>query len=227
MRELNFGVLVPTNPLFQERAHVFYPFEWATFLGEKRSHPIPFHGVELKLTSDIAICKVPPRPGGAPHQPLTMIQPSIRGTSLVPGAQVGAIGYPGMLDIDHLVINDDNQIVGRSNFDLHASTGKILDWLPDNLQTKTASTPGPCFSFEAKIPGGMSGGPIFDREGVYVHGVVSKGLDGAAGPEKLGFGSMLGPSLSLPIARMKGASLLQLQAQGNEGMAKIGSAPGM
>ena len=73
----------------------------------------------------------------------------------------------------------------------------------------------------------MSGGPIFDREGVYVHGVVSKGLDGAAGPEKLGFGSMLGPSLSLPIARMKGASLLQLQAQGNEGMAKIGSAPGM
>jgi hypothetical protein len=43
----------------------------------------------------------------------------------------------------------------------------------------------------------MSGGPIFDRQGVYVHGVVSKGLEGASGPENLSYGSMLGPSMGL------------------------------
>jgi hypothetical protein len=55
-------------------------------------------------------------------------------------------------------------------------------------------------------------------EGVYVHGVVSKGLEGASGPENLTYGSMLGPSIGLPIARMNNSSLLTLLAKGNEGM---------
>lgn len=64
----------------------------------------------------------------------------------------------------------------------------------------------------------MSGGPIFDREGIYVHGVVNKGLEGESGPEKLGFGSMLAASMALPIARMNNLSLLQLQSEGKQGM---------
>ena len=58
-RELNFGVLVRTNPIFQRPGFVFYPFEWTMFLAEKRSNPLPFRDVDLKLNSDIAICKVP------------------------------------------------------------------------------------------------------------------------------------------------------------------------
>jgi hypothetical protein len=72
----------------------------------------------------------------------------------------------------------------------------------------------------------MSGAPIFDREGIYVHGVVSKGLDGPSGPERLSFGSMLGPSMGLPIARMNNKSLLQLLTEGNEGMAVL-NGPGL
>ncbi len=217
MKQLNFGVLVRTNPIFQQRGFAFYPFEWTMFLAEKRDNPIPFRGVDLKLNSDIAICKVPGRPDGAAHQPLAIVQSGIRGTSLIVGASVGAIGYPGMSDVE-LVQNKHGAVVFRGIFDLHASVGNITEWLPDNSVSRTASTPGPCFSFDGRIPAGMSGGPIFDREGIYVHGVVSKGLEGASGPEKLGFGSMLGPSMALPIARMNNSSLLQLQSEGKEGM---------
>ena len=130
-----------------------------------------------------------------------------------------------MVDLD-LVRTEHGGIVGRRNFVLHASTGEIAEWLPDNLETRTVSTPGPCFSFDAIIAGGMSGGPIFDREGVYVHGVVSKGLEGPSGPERVSFGSMLAGSMGLPIARMNGASLLKLQSDGNEGMPVL-QAPGL
>jgi hypothetical protein len=94
------------------------------------------------------------------------------------------------------------------------------------IQNKEVPTPGPCFSFAAKIPGGMSGGPIFDGEGIYAHGVVSKGWEDETGPIRYSFGSMLGPSLTLPISRMNGASLLDLQNSSNEGIAKF-SAPGV
>src|SRR5262249_49672398 len=69
MRKLNFGVLIPTNPIFQQRGFTFYPFEWTMFLAEKRPNPIPFRGIELRLNSDIAICKVPARTDGRAHQP--------------------------------------------------------------------------------------------------------------------------------------------------------------
>ena len=47
MRKLNFGVLIPTNPVFQQRGFTFFPFEWTMFLAEKLPHPIPFMGVNL------------------------------------------------------------------------------------------------------------------------------------------------------------------------------------
>lgn len=136
-----------------------------------------------------------------------------------------AIGYPAMQDAE-LTCSERGALAFRGSFDLFASKGNILEWLPDNATTRTVSTPGPCFSFGAKIPGGMSGAPIFDREGIYVHGVVSKGIDGPSGPERHSFGSMLGPSMGLPIARMNGKSLLQLLTQGNEGMAVL-NGPGL
>jgi hypothetical protein len=66
-----------------------------------------------------------------------------------------------------------------------------------------------------------SGGPIFDREGIYVHGVISKGWEGEKGPENFSFGSMLRPSMNLPISRMNGASLDDLQKRHSEGIAVL------
>ena len=98
--KLNLGVLVLLNPLMQGRGYVFYPFEWSMLLAERRESPLPFAGVDLKLTTDIAICKVPSRPDGSAHPPLSMIQPGIRGTGIVAGSAVSAIGYVGMTDIE-------------------------------------------------------------------------------------------------------------------------------
>lgn len=67
--------------------------------------------------------------------------------------------------------------------------GKIIEFFPDNLTKREVSTPGPCFAFGARIPGGMSGGPIFNKERAYVHGVVSKGWENEDGPENFSFGS--------------------------------------
>jgi hypothetical protein len=67
----------------------------------------------------------------------------------------------------------------------------------------------------------MSGGPIFDREGLYVHGVISKGWEDEGGPTKFSFGSSLWPSMHLPISRMNGATLSELQGNHNEGMGVI------
>jgi hypothetical protein len=64
----------------------------------------------------------------------------------------------------------------------------------------------------------MSGGPIFDREGIYVHGVVSKGWEDETRLAKLGFGSMLAPSMGVPIRAMNDSSLKQLQENHDEGM---------
>jgi len=156
MRKLNFGVLVTTNPLFQRRGFTFFPFEWMMFLAEKRPHPIPFRGIDLKLNSDIGICKVPLRADGRAHQPLTLVQSGIRGKSLVVGASVGAIGYVGMEPEVELRQDESGASACAGAFDLHGSVGNILEWLPDNTETRTASTPGPCFSFQGKVPAGMS-----------------------------------------------------------------------
>lgn len=216
-RDLHFGVLVPNNPLFQVPGFSFFPFEWASFLADQRDNPLPIAGLDLKLTSDIAICKVPSRRGGAPHQPLTIVQSGMRGTGIRVGSMANAVGYAGMADFE-IEMNEFGQILGDKKFVLHGSHGAIIEHFPDNLQTKAVPTPGPCFSFAAKIPGGMSGGPIFDREGIYVHGVISKGWEDESGPTKFSFGSSLWPSMHLPILRMNGTTLAELQGKHNEGM---------
>ena len=74
---LIFGALVPTNPIFQEDGYLLFAFEWAMFLADDTSLPLPIPGLGLNISSDIAICKVPARAGPYPHQPLTMIQSGV------------------------------------------------------------------------------------------------------------------------------------------------------
>jgi hypothetical protein len=65
----------------------------------------------------------------------------------------------------------------------------------------------------------MNGGPIFDKEGVYVHGVVAKGWENEDGLENFSFGTML--RHSIPIARLGGKSLDEMQKSQTEGIAVL------
>jgi hypothetical protein len=210
---LAFGVLVPNNPLFQAPGASFYPFEWSMVMAQSRDvMPFSFRGVDVKITYDIAICKVPPRANtNYPHQPLTLVQSGLIGTGMRVGSEAHAVGYADMADFDFNVNAARQTVVAPPQFNLHGSVGKIIQFFPDNLTKRDVSTPGPCFSFGAKIPGGMSGGPIFDQEGAYVHGVISKGWENEEGPENFSFGSMLRPSMGIPIARMGGKSLDEMR----------------
>jgi hypothetical protein len=100
-KQLRFGVLIRNNPVFQSRGYQLYPIEWAVFLAERREDPPRIFELDLRLSSDIAICKVPPKLSGPPHQPLTIVQASIRGTGIGVGANVAAIGYAEMTE-EHL-----------------------------------------------------------------------------------------------------------------------------
>jgi hypothetical protein len=224
-RDLNFGVLVPTNPLFQRHGYIFYAFEWTLFLARPSENPLPIPGIDLRINSDIAICKVHARHGDYPHQPLTIIQPGVTGKGAQVDSTVFAMGYPRMSDVE-LKLTHRGEILGECEFNLHISSGKVLERFPDNFARKQVPTPGPCFSFAAQIPSGMSGGPILDRERIYVHGVVSKGWETESGIDALSFGSMLQPSMHLPIPQLNGESLAQLHKSDKEGMAKF-SAPGV
>lgn len=217
---LAFGVLLPNNPLFQAPGFSFYPFEWSMLMAQHRDMPFSFNGVDVKITYDIAICKVPARTNtNYPHQPLTLVQSGLIGVGMRVGSVAHALGYAGMSDFE-IDVNAAGQIVlAPPKFNLHGSVGKIIEFFPDNLTKRDVSTPVPCFSFGAKIPGGMSGGPIFDKEGAYVHGVVSKGWENEAGPENFSFGSMLRPSMGIPIPKMGGKSLEEMQKGQTEGIA--------
>jgi hypothetical protein len=218
---LAFGVLVPNNPLFQAPGFAFYPFEWSMLMAQTRDVPFSFKSVDVKINYDIAICKVPARTNtNYPHQPLTLVQSGLIGVGMRVGSDACALGYAGMSDFE-INVNAAGQIgvSAPPQFNLHGSVGKIIEFFPDNLTKRDVSTPGPCFSFGARIPGGMSGGPIFDKEGAYVHGVVSKGWENEDGPENFSFGTMLRPSMGIPIALMGGKSLDEMQRGQKEGIA--------
>ena len=220
MGDLKLGVLIPRNPLLQGPGYIFRDVEWAGFLGERSDRPLPISGVNLKLTSDTAICKVSPIAYGVPHQPLSIIQSGLIGNGMAVGKTATAVGHAGMRDVE-LKQEKEGFVSGEFRFDLHVSTGAVLEHFPDNLVTRQVPTPGACFSASLKLPAGMSGSPIFDDERIYVHGVVSKGWEDENGPTDFGFGSMLAHSLALPIKPLSNRTLLELQKSNDHGMPKL------
>jgi hypothetical protein len=224
-RKLKIGAMIPTNPVFEAPAFRFAPLEWAEFLAEQRDIPIPIKGVDLKLTSDIAICKVAQLAPDEPHHPLTIVQSGIIGVGMAVGKTATAVGYAGMTDTFLSPIRP-SIIAGDFSFYLHVSQGAIEERFPDNLKTRSVATPGPCFSAKAKFPPGMSGSPIFDAEGIYVHGIVSKGWQDENGPIEFGYGSMIAPSMRLPIKSLQGMHLLKVLDSSDHGMPRL-SAPDM
>ncbi len=218
-REIKMGVMLPPNPMLQGSGYIFREIQWATFLGSQTENPIPIPSIELKLTSDTAICKVAPISEKVPHQPLSIVQTGLHGTGMAVGKSATAIGYGSMRDVE--LTREDNITAGDFHFDLYLSTGTIIEHFSDNQNTKQVSTPGACFSASIILTGGMSGSPIFDDERIYVHGVASKCWEDENGPTDFGYGSMLAHSLVRPIKHFDGKSLLDLHSNDVHGFPKL------
>ena len=106
---------------------------------------------------------------------------------------------------------DGQMRISEFDWDLYVSVGDVAEVFPQNHLTKELPTPGPSFDFRARIPGKMSGAPIFGGDGAVVRGVVSRSFSG----EKHAFGCMIGPVMRLPLG---GPSLTDLMTAGNEGI---------
>lgn len=217
---LKLGVMLPLNPLFEGGGYIFRDIEWAGFLAERTKQPLPIRGLDLRLTSDTAICKVSALRKGVPHQPLVMVQSGLIGLGMAVGKRATAIGYAGMQDVE-LTQEAEKFVSGDFRFNLHVSTGPILERFPDNSATRAVPTPGACFAAEMILPPGMSGSPIFDDERIYVHGVASKGWEDEGGLASLSFGSMLAQSLSVPVKPLGDKTLLELQRSEGHGIPKL------
>jgi len=95
-----------------------------------------------------------------------------------------------------------------------------MNVFPENHLNKDVPTPGPCFDFSARIPGKMSGGPVFGAEGAVVRGVISRSFSG----ETHAYGAMLGPVMQLPLS--DNTSLRTLMNAGKDGIPQV-QGPGL
>lgn len=210
---LNFGVLLPPNPVMRdapfnvsqtvrEAKWFMCPFEWTVHWGTDVESPLLHQMATFKLHLDIAVCKVRQQPLIGPYQPL-----NIGLHKLAVGDRAVAIGYGEMKNIrltDHFCQPE-----------LIVSVGSVTTILPDNITEQRNPTPGPNFEFSARIPGKMSGGPIMVGGGVLTKGVVSRSWQN----ENHASGCLIAAMMSLPL--VDGKSLLDLQSTGNEGIAQM------
>jgi len=206
---LHMGVLIPISPAYGVKGFRFFPFQQSAYWGEWRHSPLLHEPAQFATLADIAICKIAEFPNDVAHQPLML---SLNRFKV--GEQAYALGYANMEDIPVTVTNGQISIP-EVEWDLYMSVGEVFNVLPQNHIKKETSTPGPCFEFRAKIPGKMSGGPIFGAQGIVVRGVVSRSFSG----ERHAYGAMMGPIMHLPV---KGKDTLKsLMESGNEGIAQI------
>lgn len=208
--ELNMGVLVPINPAQGRAESLFLPFERARQWGEWRESPLLHEPERFEMFTDIAVCKVAELPRGLSHQPLNL--------SLNPfkeGEITYTIGYAEMQDFPIQIAQDGSLTTPALEREIFVSVGPAAQSYPENHLRKEVPTPGPCFDYMAKVPGKMSGAPIFGGDGVVVRGVVSRSFSG----ERHAFGAMLGPAMHLPME--DGRTLKDLMEDQREGMPKV------
>jgi hypothetical protein len=210
MHGLRMGVLIPISPAYGQRGHRFFEFEESWYWREWKDSPLIHMPAEFEMATDIAICKIAEMPHGAAHQPLTLSL-----NSFAKGERAHAIGYANIEDVPIEII-DGEPVPKFSGIDLYVSVGEVMNVFPNNHgDNKEVRTPGPCFDFNARIPGKMSGSPIFGGEGAVVRGVVSGSFSG----EPHAYGAMLGPTIHLPLAETR--TLKGMMDSGSEGMAKL------
>lgn len=206
---LHMGVLIPTNPASGVVGNYFCEFEHSWYWGEWVNSPLIHEDDTFDILTDVAICKIPMLPNECCHQPLNLSLNSFSAKE-----ETISIGYAGMDDIK-VEVTKEGIRVPEINLDLYVSVGQVKSNFPNNHNLKEVPTPGPCFDFEAKVPGKMSGGPIFGADGAVVRGVVSRSFSG----EKHAYGAMVGPAMNLPINA--DSSLKEMMNLGSEGIAKI------
>ena len=211
-KSLNVGVFIPTNPASNVDGLIFFRFEQSWFWGGWKSSPLIHEDDRFEYLTDVAICKIAPMPSGSPHQPLNLSLHNFR-----PGEKAYAYGYALMNDIP---INATGGISREHRPDLYVSVGHVMRVFPKNHLQKEVPTPGPCFDFNARIPGKMSGGPILGADGAVVRGIVSRSYS----QESHAYGGMLAPVMRLPLG--SGHSFQTMMELGNEGIARI-SGPGL
>lgn len=124
------------------------------------------------------------------------------------------MGYAEMKDIPVEYV-DGKPNFGEFHHDLFVSFGEVTELYPDNHIKRDAPTPGPSFDFQARIPGRMSGAPIFGAQGAIIRGVVSRSFQ----DEKHASGCMIGSVMTLPFRNE--SSLKKLMDAGTEGMSVV------
>jgi hypothetical protein len=216
-KSLHMGVLLPANPAMKNSpsdvfnvpdeiraANSFIaPVEWAMHWGQEVVGPLFHMKPEYKLDLDVAVCKVVENQIGSSYQPLNIGQHELK-----IGDRAVAIGYAEMENIqfgEHAAYEPS----------LVVSVGSVTNIYPDNITKKETTTPGPCFEFDAKIPGKMSGAPILVGSGILAKGVVSRSWQ----DERRASGGLIAPMMDLGLAN--GKSLIQIIRDGSEGMAQV------
>lgn len=211
---LNFGVFMPMNVTLGDRGITFCPFEKTWFWGKWKEGVLFHEPPRFELATDVAICKIPELPHGAAYQPLNMSL-----NSFIKRESAYSIGYAEMQPIP-IEYKNGAMRIKKFPADLYVSIGEVEEIFPLNhTERNRPNTPGPCFSFNAKIPGKMSGAPVFGAGGAVIRGVVSTSF-GDQGPAH---GSMLGPAMELPLNEpdTSGRTLRTLMRDGNEGIAQV------
>lgn len=203
---IEMGVLVPVSQAHGVRAFRVFLFEWCGIWGNWVSSPLIHEQDRFELLTDVAIAKVARMPDGQAHQPL-----NISLSTMKPGEEAYAIGCSEMEDMS-LEISDEKFSLSNVKPELYASIGKVGSLFLQNHVRKEVPAPGPCFDFAARVPGKMSGGPIFGADGIVVRGVVSRSYTG----EKHAYGALIGSVANLPLN--EGSSLSELMAKGSEGI---------
>lgn len=211
--DLNFGVFMPIGPLSGVRGFRFFPFEKYWIWGDWQSSPLLHEPDQFAFLTDLAVCKIPPMPEGAAHQPLNM---SLNPFTSQEGAY--AIGYAEMDDIP-IEHGSRGLQIPEFKMELFVSIGQVMTVYPKNHLDKAVPTPGPCFDFQARVPGKMSGAPVFGAQGAIIRGVVSRSFSG----ERHAYGAMLGPAMALPLDEpgVSGRTLRSLQKEGLDGITVV------
>ncbi len=208
--KFNFGVLIPTGPGYGVKGFIYFPFEKYWVWGKWLESPLFHERDRFDYLTDLAICKMP---NDAAHQPL-----SLSLNAFLPNETAYSIGYAEMDDIP-VEYGERGMIIPDFKADLYVSVGEVMRVFPENHLDREVPTPGPCFDFRAKIPGKMSGAPVFGAEGAVVRGVISRSFSG----EQHAYGAMVGPAmhLSLNEPQVSGRTLKALMESGQEGIARI------
>ncbi|TYT27416.1 hypothetical protein FZO89_00955 [Luteimonas viscosa] len=207
---LNIGVIVPVNPASGREEAKFLPFERARYWGEWKQSPLLHERDRFEMFTDIAVCKVAELPDGMVHQPLNL---SLR--TFADGEITYTIGYAEMEDFPIDIAADGRLSTPSLKRELFVSVGETVQSYPQNHLLKDVPTPGPCFNYRAKVPGKMSGAPIFGGDGAVVRGVVSRSFSG----ERDAYGAMLTSVMGLPVT--EGRSLFDFMNDSQEGMPRV------